>query len=282
MERRQIDCDFDKVKSAIKSSNLCYFLEESPFSAKFYIKKKYLIDWKNPTGLSAVPRPCVSTLAQNSHKFSLPSFSYDGGLHQDLYKVIDELKSETIKKDDLIKKLCDENKNKDETIVKLKNEKTVYDDLFVAKESILEKTRTERDMFKKERDIKNEQLKQKNKVLEGMKVKSNATEEEHEKLKSNLLNKINNLNRKNAQLNEQVESKALDLKNGRKRIKNELKSLNKENEANKNIIENLRSEIGQMAKKQNPAPKEVSTTTKPSATKHKDLKSAPSSQSSPT
>ena len=44
-QRQSADQEFDKIKTTVKDSRLCFFLEETPFSPKFHIKKKYLQDF---------------------------------------------------------------------------------------------------------------------------------------------------------------------------------------------------------------------------------------------
>ena len=83
MERKQIELDFSKVKCAVKESQLDWFIEESPFSARIFMKKKRLIDWKNP-----ILKPTISTPTPNSQQCSLPSSCGTPGL-QDSFPSFD-------------------------------------------------------------------------------------------------------------------------------------------------------------------------------------------------
>ena len=48
-QRQEADLEFDKVKAALKQSTLEFFLQESPFSANIFLKKKFLEDFSLPS-----------------------------------------------------------------------------------------------------------------------------------------------------------------------------------------------------------------------------------------
>ena len=204
-ERREADFEVDKIKNLVKESSIDYFIEESPFSLRLNIRKKYLRDF------SSVSRNCALPSTQPSTEFYQPS------------KI--ELEN-TTQENDLLKVDISE---KDTLILQLRSD--------------LSKVENQNELVKKEISTKNEQLKQKNKKIEAMQKNLDKVTEEKDSSKSTFLNKIIKLEKHNANLREDLEKSKLEAKNKDKTENKELRTLKKDFEKKKTIIQNLKLEL---------------------------------------
>ena len=100
-ERREADFEIDKIKNHVKESFLAYFIEESPFTLRLYIKKKLLRDF------SAVSRTCSppSTDAQFYQPHSLADQEASKSELETTNLENNQLKEDIIKKDTLISQM---------------------------------------------------------------------------------------------------------------------------------------------------------------------------------
>ena len=189
MEREAIVTEFDKLKNVVESSSLMYFCEESPYSAKIHLRKKFRNDWSNSSSLHVstpqlISRPATLTSLSSPPQQQTFSFNESGYQTQNILQRTfhDAAVQKTDVEYDAVKlellEAC-------QTIVNLKDEIKKKDDLISQAGLNLKKVAEEKDLFKKERDIKGEQLKQKIKNLNESKEKLAQVKEDCDTMKDN-------------------------------------------------------------------------------------------------
>ena len=162
-ERQEADLQIDKIIDVIKQTKLNYFIEQSPFSLRINLRKKLLHDFSPASKNNDIPTVNQHSDAKNDH--------------------IHEVKSELINTVLEVQDLKEQNKKKDHAINQL--------------EVKVKDMERKEDLFKKELTTKAEQLKQKNKSLEGIQKNLEKIKEEKEATISNFKSKTENLEKKN-------------------------------------------------------------------------------------
>ena len=241
--RQQADFEFEKVKKSLKESSLNFFLEETAFSAKIHLKKTFLQDFSfsstnatpvlvqsNSATITAVNSP---TAADHSNSFnSAPNI---------LEKTVLDLNQKIVQ-------LKEDNNEKDKTILNL--------------QSTLAKVEEERNEVRKDRETKAGQLKQKNKVIDTMKINLEKLKEEHENLKTSHQIRNKKLDKKIEILSSELSEKREEVKLEKRKERNDLKKINKESEKMKNEIKCLRKALEEKKAELYMKSKENAVTTK--------------------
>ena len=165
-ERDYIQSEVNQIKNMVESSSMNYFIEESHYTAKIYLKKKARHDWSDDSN----PHPRNSTPVNNSRLRTSSSPlsaasqcfpAYLDSAYQTQLLETPVRPSDTLQKTKEKEELAEAHK----TINKLKNEIKDKVKTISQAESNLKKSCEEKDFFKKERDSKCEQLKQKDKEI---------------------------------------------------------------------------------------------------------------------
>ena len=84
LEREAIVNEFNKIKKVVEASSLNYFYEESPYSARIHLRKKFRNDWIKQSSFS----PNISTPLPSSRPFTsrpsppLQTLNFDESAYQ--------------------------------------------------------------------------------------------------------------------------------------------------------------------------------------------------------
>ena len=250
-EREAIVNEFDRIKKVVESSSLKYFFEESPYTAKIHLRKKFRNNWFKQANKSSTSLHASTPLIGSSPFTSRPSprpnhqtFSFNESAYQTQSIQQTTFHDAAIQKNDAEYDLAKlELLEARQTIVKLRDEIRKKDILISQTGLNLKKIDEEKDVFKKDRDTKGEQLKQKNKLLNEAKEKLAKVKEEHETIKGNYEHKINNLIKKNENSNIKLQNMNTENKQLRKQDRIEIKKITKDNEKKQKEIDTLKHEI---------------------------------------
>jgi len=245
-ERQLAEKSTNSVKEALINSQVDYYLNETPFSLSIIMKKKFLKDFSNKSSTAT-----TSTPSKSLNSYSESSMPTESGIDlmskcnscEEITKQLDETRKESIKNiresKQMIKDLEVEDLNKDALIKQLKSE--------------IKTTKEENIQIKKELEIRNGQLKEKNKSVEKLKVSIDKIKSDSETTQSNLINKIDNLEKVTKNLHDKLKTKEDVIKQERLKLKNKTKLKNNasqtqiENESSNKEIQTVSYEHKNMA-----------------------------------
>ena len=182
-ERQRAEKSINNVKEALINSQVDYYLNETPYSLSIIMKKKFLKDFSNKSFTAT-----TSTPSKTLNSYSESSIPTESGIDiteskcnscEKITKQLHETRKESIKNilesKQMIKDLEAKDLTKDLLIKQLKSE--------------LDTIKEENIQIKKEIGNRNDQLKEKNKSVEKLRVNIDKIKSDSETTQSNMNNK---------------------------------------------------------------------------------------------
>ena len=200
-ERQLAEKRINNIKEELKNSQVDYHLNETPYSLSIVMKKKFLKDFssKSSTTTTSTPLRCLNSFSESS----MPT---ESGIDLTCSKC--DSCEELAKQVDKTRKECVQNiLESKETIKDLEAEDLKKAALIKQLNFELKTAKEENTKVKKELGVRNDQLKDKNKSVEKLKLSIDKIKSESENMQSNLNHKIDNLEKVNKNLHSKLHMK---------------------------------------------------------------------------